>query len=704
MLRFVPFAVSEFGLLAPLAEAFLVELAKASHTHTGQKIGQLLSAWRRRLSMLINMAHADNVLGGVAAARTARDGARAIVCLVLYCRRAGPEGVKSWRFTKASNDQAHPPVSQEDEEWDMDLDSALVKAVKFLKSLDESRLDESRKREAKDLMLALSNSQTDLLSPDESRMTQALGSYSGMSAHSRNMSVHAVLSLMRQDPESRTSMEIQGSGLDGPADSQDSLLPGSPDGASLSCGDAESLPASLLTGVEYSQVTKSTLHSVGRSFFTNVIHLRSLGVKTPLALVSYAALEELQLIKKLQLDRDKLCVYLLALEERYNKTNPYHNSWHAADVVQRCSAIVANLPLDSNKATYLCILGAVIAAAGHDVDHPGLDNKYVVRKEDPLARRFNDQHVLEHHSTYITLELLRDPRCNFLEGSRVKGQLWSQLKNIIINMILATDMSRHFDLVSKFSARFALVKMGDDAFLNTVAGDITLVLQMALKCADLGGCASRHSTHLFWVKSLEQEFFAQGDLEREEEVPISFLMDRHGDGLMRPANQLAFFDVIVMPLYKLFADTFPVCSPLREQATANWRYWKAKATSAEFSDKILTFDMDAIMDRMSEAQILSTIVDEDDQHALATVHRALSRFASESGVGEIAQPMGLPSHISSKVLVRARRSKLTMLRATADLEQMTADEKARMGELLEEAGAEGKASELSVVSTDDREG
>eukprot|EP00873_Tetraselmis_striata_P000684 jgi/Tetstr1/420948/TSEL_012008.t1 len=64
MLRFVPFAVSELGSLAPHAEAFLVELAKASHTHTGQKVGQLLFAWRRRSSLLINMAHADNVLGG----------------------------------------------------------------------------------------------------------------------------------------------------------------------------------------------------------------------------------------------------------------------------------------------------------------------------------------------------------------------------------------------------------------------------------------------------------------------------------------------------------------------------------------------------------------------------------------------------------------------------------------------------------------
>eukprot|EP00873_Tetraselmis_striata_P007933 jgi/Tetstr1/428197/TSEL_018247.t1 len=68
MLRFVPFAVSEFGSRAPHDEVFLVELAKASHTHIGRKTGQLLAAWRGRFSLLINIAHADNVLGGIAAA------------------------------------------------------------------------------------------------------------------------------------------------------------------------------------------------------------------------------------------------------------------------------------------------------------------------------------------------------------------------------------------------------------------------------------------------------------------------------------------------------------------------------------------------------------------------------------------------------------------------------------------------------------
>jgi hypothetical protein len=104
---------------------------------------------------------------------------------------------------------------------------------------------------------------------------------------------------------------------------------------------------------------------------------------------------------------------------------------------------------------------------------------------------------------------------------------------VIIEMVLATDMANHFDLISKFNARFTVVEPNSEAYQETVAANLILVLQMSIKLADLGGCASRLSTHLFWVKCLEQEFFKQGDLERESGVPCSPLMDRHGPGECR---------------------------------------------------------------------------------------------------------------------------------------------------------------------------
>lgn len=53
-----------------------------------------------------------------------------------------------------------------------------------------------------------------------------------------------------------------------------------------------------------------------------------------------------------------------------------------------------------------------------------------------------------------------------------------------------------------------------------------LVLQMALKCADLGHLAQPAELHRVWVNNLQEEFFLQGDQERQAGLPVSALMDR----------------------------------------------------------------------------------------------------------------------------------------------------------------------------------
>ncbi len=53
---------------------------------------------------------------------------------------------------------------------------------------------------------------------------------------------------------------------------------------------------------------------------------------------------------------------------------------------------------------------------------------------------------------------------------------------------------------------------------------------MALKVADLGHTASSEKVHLQWTKRLGEEFYAQGDRERELDLPVSPLMDRHQQG------------------------------------------------------------------------------------------------------------------------------------------------------------------------------
>jgi hypothetical protein len=66
-IRFIPFAVTEFGILGGYATAFLTELAKHAAASKGMHVGKLLASWRRKVSLAVHVAHPDNVLRGLSA-------------------------------------------------------------------------------------------------------------------------------------------------------------------------------------------------------------------------------------------------------------------------------------------------------------------------------------------------------------------------------------------------------------------------------------------------------------------------------------------------------------------------------------------------------------------------------------------------------------------------------------------------------------
>jgi hypothetical protein len=67
-IRFIHFAVMEFGTLGGHVTAFLTELAKQAAASKGMHVGKLLTSCRRKVSLAIHVAHADKVLRGLSAA------------------------------------------------------------------------------------------------------------------------------------------------------------------------------------------------------------------------------------------------------------------------------------------------------------------------------------------------------------------------------------------------------------------------------------------------------------------------------------------------------------------------------------------------------------------------------------------------------------------------------------------------------------
>lgn len=67
-----------------------------------------------------------------------------------------------------------------------------------------------------------------------------------------------------------------------------------------------------------------------------------------------------------------------------------------------------------------------------------------------LARLYNDKSVLENHHLSAAFELMRNDNMNILSG--LKADEYWEFRELVIDMVLATDMSNHFSQIKDMKA------------------------------------------------------------------------------------------------------------------------------------------------------------------------------------------------------------------------------------------------------------
>mmetsp|Transcript_37996 Transcript_37996/g.52751 ORF Transcript_37996/g.52751 Transcript_37996/m.52751 type:complete len:153 (+) Transcript_37996:2-460(+) len=105
--------------------------------------------------------------------------------------------------------------------------------------------------------------------------------------------------------------------------------------------------------------------------------------------------------------------------------------------------------------------------------------------------------------------------------------------------------------------------------------------------------------HMMWVKSLQEEFYRQGDKEKKMDLPISFLCDRMKprNGPAHGENQLGFLDIIAFPLYSVWEDAFPACGDLLNNLRQIRRCWEVDAMRSGTNVVKLSIDIPAVNPR-----------------------------------------------------------------------------------------------------------
>jgi len=253
---------------------------------------------------------------------------------------------------------------------------------------------------------------------------------------------------------------------------------------------------------------------------------------------------ELELVEELNIHPDTLKRFLLRVQENY-RNNPFHNFRHSFCVTQMMYVLIHSCKLYKHLSKKdLCVL--ITACICHDLDHPGFNNTYQINARTEIAVRYNDISPLENHHCAISFKILSQPECNIF--ANCTPEVFKQIRADMIILILATDMSRHAEILEAFKAKI-------DNFDFQSEDHITSLKMILIKACDISNECRPVMISEAWVECLLEEYFHQSDKEKKDGLPIAPFMDR--DRVTKPNAQIGFIRFVLLPLFESLNKLFP---------------------------------------------------------------------------------------------------------------------------------------------------
>ncbi|XP_063689623.1 high affinity cGMP-specific 3',5'-cyclic phosphodiesterase 9A-like [Bolinopsis microptera] len=253
---------------------------------------------------------------------------------------------------------------------------------------------------------------------------------------------------------------------------------------------------------------------------------------------------DLNLTTEFKINNMVLKKWLKAVQNKY-RNNPFHNFRHCFCVAQMMYGMVHSCNLQKKLSRKdLGIL--LIACICHDLDHPGFNNTYQINARTELAVRYNDISPLENHHCAVCFEILSDPETNIF--ANVDKTEFKEIRQGIIDLILATDMARHGEIVTHF-------RTISKCFIWENPTHIKQLQSIMIKCCDISNEVRPFSVAEPWLECLLEEYFTQSDREKCEGLPVASFMDR--SKVTKPTAQIGFIKYVLIPLYETLCELFP---------------------------------------------------------------------------------------------------------------------------------------------------
>ena len=150
--------------------------------------------------------------------------------------------------------------------------------------------------------------------------------------------------------------------------------------------------------------------------------------------------------------------------------------------------------------------------------------------------------------------------------------------SLIKHCILATDLAVFFPNKSKLSS---LIE--EEKFSWSIVEHRMLIQAIAMTASDLSAAAKPWCIQVKTVKVIFEEFYLQGDAEREAgRTPID-MMDRYKPN-QKASSQVGFLVGICQPCYILLWRLIPETKPLHDMLEQNLQKWREIAEAVEKGD------------------------------------------------------------------------------------------------------------------------
>ncbi|XP_072528214.1 cGMP-specific 3',5'-cyclic phosphodiesterase [Salminus brasiliensis] len=276
---------------------------------------------------------------------------------------------------------------------------------------------------------------------------------------------------------------------------------------------------------------------------------------------------DLNLLQNLSVDYKTLCRWVLSVRRGYRSNVAYHNWSHALSTAHCMFAILRRTEQLQRNFSSLEILALMVSALSHDLDHRGVNNSYIERAQQPIAQLYSHS-ALEHHHFNICLLILNNPESGIL--GNLSAEDYKACIGMIEKNILATDLNVYMYKRAEF---FELAENQTLQWKNE--GHRELLRSVLMTACDVCAITKPWRVQRQVAQLVAEEFFAQGDRERQEfNIQPIAVMDRRNSTRL-PELQVQYIDSICSPLFRALSSLFESCAPLLDGCMRNREKWES---------------------------------------------------------------------------------------------------------------------------------